>query len=98
MELYEQDVQAPDCSGFHRYRVYRVMRNSRITEFREDLGTDKNFRGVEPVVILGGVLLPEGKMEIYYNVGEMRQMVDQYRNHVFFDKLELAGVDKIRVA
>ena len=95
-ELYEQDVQPPDNSGFHRFRVYRVLRDGRITEYREDLGVSSNFKGIEPVVILGGVV-EGGGMEIFETVGSMRQMVDQYRNHVHFDKFELAGVDKIRL-
>ena len=96
-QLYEQDIQSPDCSGFHRYEVYRVMREGRITEYREDKGTSDKFRGKEALVIQGGVILPSGQMEIFYNVGEMRDMADQYRNHVHFDYKDLVGVDNLRL-
>lgn len=97
IEAYEQDVMAPDNSGFHRYEVYRVMRNDRIAEYRQDKGSSDNFRGIEPVVILGGLVYPDGKMEIFETVGRMRDMIDQYRNHVHFDNKELVGVDNIRL-
>ena len=95
-EFYEQDVQPPDNSGNHRYQVFRVMRNGRIQEFREDVGESENFKGIEPIVILGGCF-DHGQMYIEHNVGEMREMADQYRHHVHFDKLELVGVDKINL-
>jgi len=94
-ELYEQDVQAPDNSGVRRYLVYRVMRNGRVAEFREDKGSATDFKD-DPLVILGGVIL-NGKMEILETVGSLREIADQYRNHVHLDKKELVGVDNIRL-
>jgi len=97
-ELYEQDLQSPDYSGFHRYRAYRVMRNGKITEFREDLGSVEGFRGSDQIVLLGGVIDQETKkLEILHTVGELREIADQYRNHIHFDKKELAQVDNIRL-
>ncbi|MBU1173027.1 MAG: hypothetical protein KKD44_25985, partial [Proteobacteria bacterium] len=94
-ELYEQDVQSPDSSGFHRYEVYRVMRGGRITEFRQDKGSVEKYRGIEPLVILGGLVYPDGRIEILETVGRMREMADQYRNHIHFDNKELAEVDNV---
>ena len=95
-ELYEHDVKLDHDKHKNRYRVYRVLRNDRIIEYQEKLGTTKQFKGIEPLVILGGVI-DNGKMCIDYNVGELREMVDQYRNHVHFDLKEFTKLDKINI-
>lgn len=48
LELQEQ---APDFSGFHRYRLIYVKRDGKITEYREDMGLASNFKGAKQIHI-----------------------------------------------
>ena len=95
LKLWEEDMQSPNYEGFHRYRSFRILRGDKVVEFKEDLGNCSNFRGIEPVVLWCGVI--DGGVFYGHNVGEAREMADQYRNHVHFDNKELVGVDNIRL-
>lgn len=93
LKLFEQDIMATDNSGFHRYLVFDVLRGGEKVEFREDCGSVEKFRGIEPVVLWTGIV--DGGVFYGHRVGEAREMLDQYRNHVHFDNKDLVGVDNL---
>jgi len=95
LKVWEEDMQSPNYGGFHRYRTFRVYRDGKVVEYKEDMGKSEDFRGIEPMLIWCGVI--DSGVFFGDNVGRAREMADQYRNHVHFDNLELVGVDKIRL-
>lgn len=44
-DYIELDLQSPRSKGFHRYRIILVNRDDRITEYKEDMGSSKKFKG-----------------------------------------------------
>ena len=49
--LFEMHLQAPDYSGFRRYQIIRVPRNGVECEWRKDMGSVENFRGISQLRI-----------------------------------------------
>lgn len=47
----EMQGQAPDSSGFHRYRVLYVNRDGKLAEYREDMGKASDFKGAKQIHI-----------------------------------------------
>ncbi len=50
-DYFEAQEQAPDYSGFHRYRKIYVKRNGNIAEYREDMGKASDFKGAKQLHI-----------------------------------------------
>ena len=44
--LYEIHEQSPGFKGFHRYQIIHVPRNGVVCEWRKDMGSADNFKGV----------------------------------------------------
>jgi len=51
ISLFEIHEQSPGSKGFHRYQIIRVPRNGVVCEWRKDMGSTKNFRGVNQLRI-----------------------------------------------
>lgn len=49
--LYELHYQAPDYSGFRRYQIIQVPRNGVVCEWRKDMGSADNFKGISQLRI-----------------------------------------------
>ncbi|KKN22966.1 hypothetical protein LCGC14_0909690 [marine sediment metagenome] len=47
----EMQGQAPDSSGFHRYRVLCVNRDGKLAEYREDMGKAELWKGAKQLNI-----------------------------------------------
>jgi len=47
----EMQEQSPFNKGFHRYRIIGVLRDGRVAEYREDMGSAKNFVGAKQLHI-----------------------------------------------
>jgi len=86
--LTEVNEKAPNSNKSHRYQKIHVVRDDREAEYRKDLGSTKNFKGVDSLII-------PSIME--HTVGELQEMADQFRSEKSpFDKKELARVNKYR--
>jgi len=51
MALYEMHEQAPDFSGFRRYQIIHVIRDGVVCEWRKDMGSADNFKGISQLRI-----------------------------------------------
>ena len=49
--LYELHLQSPGSHGFHRYQIIQVPRNGVVCEWRKDMGSIKNFKGINQLRI-----------------------------------------------
>ena len=49
--LYEMHLQSPKSRGFHRYQIIHVPRNGVVCEWRKDMGSTKNFKGINELRI-----------------------------------------------
>ncbi len=47
----EMQEQAPDSSGFRRYRIIYVNRDGKMAEYREDMGKANKFKGAKQLHI-----------------------------------------------
>ncbi len=74
--------------GMRRYRIIVVNRNDRLTEYREDMGSSKQFKGVRQLNIPS---LWE------HSVDELRGMADELRNSEGIDVAELIKTDKYKL-
>lgn len=94
--LYELNFKSPDECARRRYQIIMVMRNDKPAEYRKDLGLAKTFKA-DQIRIPGGVKDDmTGHFHIEHTVGELMAIADQVRSKPAFDKLELAGVNKIK--
>ena len=97
LSLTEQHLQSPGSRGFHRYQIIQVIRDDKVTEYREDMGSVRKFRGKNELRILGGAKDPDtGRIYIEETVGRLRLMAEQLREKNGLDKKDLAQVDRIR--
>lgn len=94
--LAELIRQSPGNKGFHRYQIIHVMRGDKVVEYQKDMGAAEDFANYDSFNIPGGAYDEHGKLWIEHNVGELVQIAEQLRGNPAFDKVELAGVDKIR--
>lgn len=86
--LREEDAQAPDGKGFHRYQIAKVMRGDKLVEFRKDMGLSVNFTG-EPVAIVGGCTDPEtGRMYIEETFGSLLEVLQRVRGQYGYEAPE----------
>lgn len=72
--LYEIHEQSPGSKGFHRYQIIQVPRNDVVCEWRKDMGSTKNFRGINQLRI-------PSLME--HTVDELKAIADQLRTTKF---------------
>lgn len=94
-QLSELDLMSPK-GELRRYRVYVVMRDDRLAQYREDLGLSKDFK-TDQIRIPGGAIDEVSKrIFIEHTVGELLTISEQLRAKPSFDKLELVGVNKIK--
>jgi len=49
--LWELHLQAPDFSGFRRYQIIHVPRDGVVCEWRKDMGSADNFKGINQLRI-----------------------------------------------
>ena len=84
LALYEIHEQSPGNKGFHRYQIIRVPRNGVVCEWRKDMGSSKNFRGVDQLRI-------PSLME--HTVDELKAIANQMRNERV-DVKDLLSLDK----
>ena len=79
---YELNYQAPDYSGFHRYQIVHVPRNGIICEWRKDMGSVDNYKGISQLRI-------PSLME--HTVDELMEMANELRIPKFDikDRLQL---------
>lgn len=76
---FEVNQQAPDSSGFQRYRVIFVNRDGRVAEYRESMGKASQFKGVRQISI---------PSFFEHSVEELRGIADELRN-LDDDRLDL---------
>ncbi len=86
--LSEIHEQAPDFSGFHRYQKILVNRNDIISEFRRDMGSVKNFKGVNPICI---------PSFWEHSVDELLDLADELRGNPKIDVKELCELDNLKL-
>jgi hypothetical protein len=68
--LYEMHLQSPGCHGFHRYQIIHVPRNGIICEWRKDMGSADNYKGISQLRI-------PSLME--HTVDELKAMANELR-------------------
>ena len=87
--LFELNYQTPESSGFHRYQIIQVLRDDRITEWRKDMGSVDNFKGVKQLRI-------PSLME--HTVDELMDLADELRYVHDFDYMDYLQLDKVKLA
>lgn len=95
--LYEMVMQSTGSRGFHRYQIFKVIRDGdKIAEYQRDMGDSDQWEGVEQFRIPGGVQDEDtGRIYIEHTVGELIDIAEWLRGIRLFDKRELVGVDRI---
>lgn len=88
LSISEIDRMTPDNRERHRYQIIYVIRDGEPAEFTKDLGKVSNFSYTNQFCIPSFT---------EYTVGELMDMAFTIRETPPFDKLELAGVNKVRV-
>ena len=84
--LYEMHLQSPGNRGFHRYQVIHVPRGDVVCEWRKDMGTADNYKGISELRI-------PSYME--HTVDELKNMANELRTHKF-DIKGFLGLNKLR--
>ena len=85
----ELNEMAPDSSGMRRYKIIYVNRDGNIAEYREDMGSVKNFRGKKQLHIPS---LWE------HSVDELLDMADYLRNETYIDIADWLELDNYKLA
>jgi len=88
MGLYEIHEQSPGSRGFHRYQIIHVIRDGRVAEFRQDMGSVKKWKGVRQFRIPSYMV---------HTVDELKDLADQMRYDQEQDEIdvrELLGILK----
>lgn len=76
LSVVEMDYQSPGNRGFRRYRAFKVIRDGKVAEFREDVGPSRLFWGQPRYSIPGGFIdRLAGRIYIWETVGELRDML-----------------------
>jgi len=83
--LYEINEQSPGSRGIRRYQVILVNRDGRLAEFRKDMGSSKQFKGVNQINIPA---LWE------HTCDELIALANELREGVVIDLDELLQMDK----
>ena len=74
ISLFEMHEQSPGSKGFHRYQIIHVPRNGVVCEWRKDMGSAENFKGISQLRI-------PSLME--HTVDELKAMANELRTHKF---------------
>ena len=72
--LYEMHLQSPGSRGFHRYQIIHVPRDGVVCEWRKDMGSADNFKGISQLRI-------PSYME--HTVDELKAIANELRNTKF---------------
>ena len=80
--LYEMNEIAPN--GWCRYQIIHVVRDGKVSEYRQNLGKAKRFKANQ-------IRIPS-YME--HTVNELREMADEMRAEKPIDLLDLIGVKR----
>jgi len=70
----EQDLQSPDSRGFHRYRIFHVLRNDEPYEYREDMGVAEQYVAPPLRIPAGGGERVNGTQVRYWSVHSVREL------------------------
>lgn len=87
--MQEVHLQSPDSRGFHRYRIIIVNRDGKLSEFREDMGLAKNFKGIRQFNVPS---LWE------HSVEELLDIANTLRNETFIDIKDWLELDQMKLA
>ena len=82
--LYELHLQSPGSKGFHRYQIILVPRDGVACEWRKDMGSIKNWKGVNQLRI-------PSLME--HTVDELKAIANELRN-TRFDVKDFLSLDR----
>jgi hypothetical protein len=82
--LYEMHLQSPGFKGFHRYQIIHVPRNGVICEWRKDMGSADNYKGINQLRI-------PSMME--HTVDELKEIANELRVPKF-DLRDFLELDK----
>ena len=77
--LYEIHEQSPGSRGFHRYQIIQVPRGNVVCEWRKDMGSADNFKGINQLRI-------PSLME--HTVDELKAIANELRAH----KVDVKGL------
>lgn len=94
--LDELNLQSPGSKGFRRYQILWVIRDDKLTEYREKLGDTKDFTSNEFHIMGGGIDEETGRGFIEETVGSLKSIADWKRSVNLWDKLDLAGTNNIK--
>lgn len=72
--LYEMHLQSPGSKGFHRYQIIHVPRGEAICEWRKDMGSADNYKGVSQLRIPSLMV---------HTVDELKAMANELRTSKF---------------
>lgn len=82
--LREDVLRPAGLDGPHRYQRIKVVRHDRLVEWRDDMGPADAYKatpnGGRQFFIPSGQTLPDGKIEMWHRVWELREMADRLRN------------------
>jgi hypothetical protein len=84
--LYEIHEQSPNYRGFHRYQIIHVPRGDVVCEWRKDMGSADNFKGINQLRI-------PSYME--HTVDELKAIANQLRA-TKFDVKDFLGLDNYK--
>ncbi len=87
--LQEVHMQAPDSSGFHRYKIIIVNRDGKLAEYREDMGLASKYKGIRQFNVPS---LWE------HTVGELLSIADTLRTETFIDIKDWLELDTYKPA
>ena len=85
--LYEMHLQSPGSRGFHRYQIIHVPRGDVVCEWRKDMGSAKNFKGISQLRI-------PSYME--HTVDELMAMANELRT-MKFDVKDFLQLEKCNI-
>lgn len=87
--LYQEvHLQSPGSRGRRRYRRILVNRDGNIAEYKEDMGSAKNFKGVRELLIPAFWL---------HTVDELRDLADELRAETAIDLHDWLEIDKMKL-
>ena len=73
-----EDDRTPPGKGKRRFQVITVVRNDRLANWVYDLGPAKGFLA-HGFSIPSGQVLPDGRIDAWHTVAELREIADKLR-------------------
>lgn len=87
VNLAQRDLMGPE-GQWHRYEILLIIRNHMPYEFRKDLGLSTNWKGFDPIRVMGGVL--DGNiLEACETVDSIREIANQIRDKPAFSLADI---------